>query len=215
MDLASAAKSHDPSLSVFVGNLPFTVAEEELWTEFAEFGTISYVRVIRDKQTHTGRGFAYVCFAAKQSARMALSKHMASFQGRPMRVFTCKKQVELNVQRRVKGRDAQGEKLRWKRQPPREKVVKEPKFEEYTDPYPGEEQEGQEEPSLPPNLFPKKKRRRDEGPEPAWKEMKREQKKMKSLQKATKEAEQKGKKGKGGKEGKKGKEGKPTKKPKH
>ena len=50
----------DSRHSIFVGNLPFAVEEEELWTAFADCGAIKRVRVIRDKITNLGKGFAYV-----------------------------------------------------------------------------------------------------------------------------------------------------------
>jgi len=179
----------DPSLSVFVGNLPFTVREEDLWEEFKDFGTLQYVRVIRDKNTHQGKGFAYVCYSSKQSARMALSKHLSLFQvdstqGRQLRVFPCKKQVQMNVMRRMKGRDVQGKKMRWKQQSQEEGPQDLESREEE------EEMEGFEDMPSPG----RKKRKRDrDAPEPAWKQMKKEQKKLKAKMQAKKAVSKKAK----------------------
>ena len=52
----------DFSKTAFVGNLPFNIEEEEVRSEFEQFGPIRYVRLVRDSVTHNGKGFGYVCF---------------------------------------------------------------------------------------------------------------------------------------------------------
>lgn len=47
---------------MFVGNLPFDVQDEELYTHFERCGEIEFVRIIRDKKTNIGKGFGYVQF---------------------------------------------------------------------------------------------------------------------------------------------------------
>jgi nucleolar protein 12 len=47
---------------VFVGNLPFDVQDEELYTHFERCGEIEFVRIVRDKKTNIGKGFGYVQF---------------------------------------------------------------------------------------------------------------------------------------------------------
>ena len=53
---------HDHKRCVFVGNLPFDVQDEELWTHFERCGDIEFVRIVRDKKTNIGKGFGYVQF---------------------------------------------------------------------------------------------------------------------------------------------------------
>ena len=53
---------HDHKRCVFVGNLPFDVQDEELWTHFERGGDIEFVRIVRDKKTNIGKGFGYVQF---------------------------------------------------------------------------------------------------------------------------------------------------------
>jgi hypothetical protein len=56
----------DYETTIFVGNLPLDVREEELRTHFASVGEIVNVRVIKDKHTFQGLGIGYVRFANKQ-----------------------------------------------------------------------------------------------------------------------------------------------------
>lgn len=72
--------------SVFIGNLPFDVKDEELWEEFKEFGDIKYVRVIRNPTTFEGKGIAFVCFNEKKPAKRAIAKNNMMFRGRRIRV---------------------------------------------------------------------------------------------------------------------------------
>lgn len=62
----------DFSKTAFVGNLPFNIEEEEVRSEFEQFGPIRYVRLIRDPVTHNGKGFGYVCFEQFISLKNAL-----------------------------------------------------------------------------------------------------------------------------------------------
>ena len=55
----------DYETTIFVGNLPLDVREEELRAHFATVGEIVNVRVIKDRQTFKGIGIGYVRFANK------------------------------------------------------------------------------------------------------------------------------------------------------
>ena len=80
--------------TIFVGNLPYAVKDEELCEEFKEFGEIDYVRVIRDPHTFIGKGIAYVCFKERKSAKRAISKNNVFFEGRNLRVSKARDQNE-------------------------------------------------------------------------------------------------------------------------
>ena len=71
--------SYDRTKSVFVGNLPFDVSDEEvieIFTknkEYKELKTeLEAVRVVRDKTTRSGKGIAFVLFKSIKAARTAL-----------------------------------------------------------------------------------------------------------------------------------------------
>jgi len=46
--------------SIYVGNLPATATEEDLRQAFAQYGAVSSVSIIKDRETGRPRGFAFV-----------------------------------------------------------------------------------------------------------------------------------------------------------
>lgn len=83
--------ARDFKSTVFVGNLPFSCDEEELWTLFQNCGPIEYVRIVRDRRTLQGQGFAYVKFDNSTAVSAALELNGQQFSGRELRVFKAKK----------------------------------------------------------------------------------------------------------------------------
>lgn len=53
---------------VFVGGLNYATTEDELKVEFERFGSIINVRVVRNHETGSPRGFAFITFANEKSA---------------------------------------------------------------------------------------------------------------------------------------------------
>jgi RNA recognition motif-containing protein len=47
-------------MNIYVGNLSDEVTEDELRTEFAAFGQVSAVNIMRDRRTGHSRGFGFV-----------------------------------------------------------------------------------------------------------------------------------------------------------
>lgn len=80
-------KDVDNKLSVFVGNLPFNVQEEELRKHFTQCGKVKDVRIIRDKDTGIGKGFGYVTYEKKESVSFAIKLQNSELKGRKIRVF--------------------------------------------------------------------------------------------------------------------------------
>ncbi len=46
--------------SIYVGNIPFSVSEDDLQALFAEYGDVQSVKFINDRETGRFRGFAFV-----------------------------------------------------------------------------------------------------------------------------------------------------------
>ncbi|KAI8902046.1 hypothetical protein BC833DRAFT_574848 [Globomyces pollinis-pini] len=79
-------KVRDSSRSVFIGNLPFDISDESLWSFFLVVGEIENVRVIRDRKTNVGKGFGYVQFKEKSSIPLALKCNGNELCGRKIRI---------------------------------------------------------------------------------------------------------------------------------
>ena len=83
---------YDVSKTVFVGNLPLQVEDEELVRFFiAGLGTgseslIQAVRVVRDPKTSVGKGIAFVMFKNRGARKQALALHGKALQGRKLRI---------------------------------------------------------------------------------------------------------------------------------
>ena len=76
---------------VYVGNLPFSVDEEELKNLFSSYGEISAVSLISDKFSGRSKGFGFVTFAKKEDAEKAIAEmNEKDIQGRPLKVSEAK-----------------------------------------------------------------------------------------------------------------------------
>jgi RNA recognition motif-containing protein len=84
----SASKStnqHPPSVTLFVGNLPFETTKTDLQKIFSAFGKIRKVRLMTFEDSGKCKGFAYIDFKELDSAKAAMStQHYLN--GRQLRV---------------------------------------------------------------------------------------------------------------------------------
>lgn len=72
---------------LFVGNLPFTVAEGDLQALFAQAGSVESVTVMHDQMTGRARGFAFVEMSTDEEAQHAITHLNArEFGGRNLTV---------------------------------------------------------------------------------------------------------------------------------
>jgi cold-inducible RNA-binding protein len=58
---------------LYVGNLPYEAAEQDLQELFASAGSVESVNVIRDMATGRARGFAFVEMVSDEDAQNAIS----------------------------------------------------------------------------------------------------------------------------------------------
>ncbi|KAJ3262284.1 Nucleolar protein 12 [Boothiomyces macroporosus] len=79
-------KQRDSKRCVFIGNLPFDIADEQVWGFFEGVGEIENVRLIRDRKTNVGKGFGYVQFKERASVVLALKLNDNELEGRKLRV---------------------------------------------------------------------------------------------------------------------------------
>lgn len=60
-------------MNIFIGNLAREVTEEDIKTEFARFGEVSSVALIKDKFSGQPRGFAFVEMPNKEEGAAAIA----------------------------------------------------------------------------------------------------------------------------------------------
>ncbi|XP_030457237.1 nucleolar protein 12 [Syzygium oleosum] len=89
--------SYDNKRTVFVGNLPFDVKDEELYRLFSNINnlgsSIEAVRVIRDPHTSVGKGIAYVLFKTRDAANLVAKKRNMKLRDRELRLSHAKPNV--------------------------------------------------------------------------------------------------------------------------
>jgi RNA recognition motif-containing protein len=58
--------------SIYVGNLPQNATEDDLRQAFGQYGTVSAVNIVKDRETGRPRGFAFVEMADGNEAANAI-----------------------------------------------------------------------------------------------------------------------------------------------
>ena len=83
------------SKKLYVGNLSFSVTDEELQQAFASFGTVASARIVMDRMSGRSKGFGFVEFEDDGAANDAISKMDGqTIGGRPVRVSEAKPQED-------------------------------------------------------------------------------------------------------------------------
>lgn len=59
---------------LYVGNLPFSITEQELRDAFASYGDVADAKIISDKFSGRSRGFGFVEMASEDQAKSAIEK---------------------------------------------------------------------------------------------------------------------------------------------
>ena len=71
------------SSKIFVGNLPYSVTDASLKSNFAEFGRVFSAKVMTDRDTGQSKGFGFVEMASAEFAQAAINAlHGMSVDGR-------------------------------------------------------------------------------------------------------------------------------------
>ena len=82
-------------MKIYVGNLSYSVTEDDLRTEFGAFGKVDSVSVVMDRDSGRSKGFAFVempVIAEGQAAITALNGKV--LQDRPLTVNTAKPRTD-------------------------------------------------------------------------------------------------------------------------
>ncbi len=74
-------------MNIYVGNLPYQTTETELETLFTEFGVVTSVRIITDRDSGRSKGFGFVEMEDSSAAQEAISElNNTDFGGRNLKV---------------------------------------------------------------------------------------------------------------------------------
>lgn len=79
------------SNKLYVGGLPYSVAEDQLQALFSEHGTVESAKVISDRMTGRSRGFGFVEMSSQEEAEEAIDKlNGTALEGRTLTVNEAK-----------------------------------------------------------------------------------------------------------------------------
>jgi len=74
-------------MNIYVGNLSYSLSESELRDAFADFGEVSSVKVLMDRETGRSRGFGFVEMPNQSEGEAAVAQlNGKELGGRALRV---------------------------------------------------------------------------------------------------------------------------------
>ncbi|PID26938.1 MAG: RNA-binding protein [Candidatus Cloacimonadota bacterium] len=74
-------------MDIYVGNIPYSLTEEELREIFEAHGEVASARIIKDRETGRSKGFGFVNMPENDEAEVAIKEMNGNeFKGRPLRV---------------------------------------------------------------------------------------------------------------------------------
>lgn len=82
------------TMSMYVGNLPFSTDQNDLQALFSPYGTVVSARVMSDRDTGRSRGFGFVEMEAAEAKNAMSSLDGAEHQGRKLRVNEAEKRTQ-------------------------------------------------------------------------------------------------------------------------
>jgi len=78
---------------LYVGNINYTLSEDELKLVFERYGKVDSVRIVKDRETNRSKGFGFVDMVNDQDAELAKNElNGFEINGRSLRVNYATKQ---------------------------------------------------------------------------------------------------------------------------
>ena len=97
--------------SIYVGNLSHTATEDDLRNAFGQYGTVSNVTIIKDRETGRPRGFAFVEMSDGGAAATAIQElNLKEIDGRAVTVNEARPKTDRPARRTGGGGGGRG---RW------------------------------------------------------------------------------------------------------
>jgi len=81
-----------PTMTLYVGNLPYRVHEGEVKALFGEYGPVNSVRLVRDRKTGRRKGFGFIEMSEAGAQKATVKLNEYDFQERTLKVREAKSQ---------------------------------------------------------------------------------------------------------------------------
>ena len=99
--LCRTSKETELGTNLFVGNLPYSMSEQDLIDLFGQVGQVVSAQVIFDRTTRRSRGFGFVQMGDETGAAAAIERfHQSEINGRPLTVNEAKPREDRPKQNR-------------------------------------------------------------------------------------------------------------------
>ena len=84
-------------MNIYIGNLPYTISEDELRDLFATHGEVTSANIIMDRDSGRSKGFGFVEMTNKAQGESAINAlNETDVQGRNVRVNEARPRPEKN-----------------------------------------------------------------------------------------------------------------------
>ena len=91
-------------MNIYVGNLSWTMTDDDLMNLFTEFGSVTSAKIIKDKMNGRSKGFGFVEMADDEAAKAAIAKlNETEVQGRKLIVNESQPRQEGDFKKRSFG----------------------------------------------------------------------------------------------------------------
>ena len=84
---------------IYVGNIAFTVTEDELKEIFSKYGPLEELKLVIDRATGRSRGFCFITFQKQFDAEASLQLNDTDINGRKMSVSMAKEREKKPVRK--------------------------------------------------------------------------------------------------------------------
>jgi RNA recognition motif-containing protein len=87
-------------MNIYVGNLPYSITDQDLEAMFSEYGQVSSASIIMDRETNRSKGFGFIVMDDQSSAESAIKAFDgAECGGRNLRVNEARPREERRNRR--------------------------------------------------------------------------------------------------------------------
>ena len=87
-------------MALYVGNVSYSISEQDLEQIFADYGTVKSVKLIKDRDTGRSKGFAFIELEDEDDEDKAINElNGKAFSGRNLKINKARPKEENNSRR--------------------------------------------------------------------------------------------------------------------